>query len=638
MPTPLHHREHVELVANQLAVSTDSQQLIANSWRRCLAKHQLDPDRAPAVQVLESQQLRERSQRHDYLMGVAQQELVDLYNQMQGSGFNVFMTDAEGIILQQVCDPNYTASLRRAGAHLGADWSEPNSGTNGVGTCIIEQRPLTVHLDDHFHTKHTRLSCTSAPIRDPQGDLLAILDSATSNIDSPAADKHMLGLVRNSASFIEGLYFLRFHRSDLIVYLGINPDIVPQPRNAMLAVSANGRITGANDRALQALGATSRHGLLGREVQHVLDLRRNPLNATTAGQVHQLRLVDRGTQVFATWQVPAPKTSKTYSNEAPISELSSLAKSEPCKLSWGDSALEQNIASVTELLNQKINAVLLGETGTGKDTLARALHNASRVRDGIFVKIDCCAIGDAELNGLFSDTDETLTHSLYPEGGTLFFNDAHLLSADLQVQLLELMLRLERCNGHHPLGFNVITSSRDDLQHKVDNQEFRHDLFYRLAQFQLEIPPLRERQQLREFILQVFAAENARLLKHNTLSAEAMDVLLQHLWQGNSRELQSTLRALVALNNNVEIMAKDLPESLSRVRAKQKADCTENTPKWTGLEDAEYSALLRELRNHDWNISATAKSLSMSRNTLYRRMEKYDISPEQDTPNQSTPT
>lgn len=630
MTTPLHHREHVELVANQLAVSSDSQQLIANSWRRCLAKHQLDPDRPPAVQVLESQQLRERSQRHDYLMGVAQQELVDLYNQMQGSGFNVFLTDAEGIILQQVCDPNYAASLRRAGAHLGADWSEPNSGTNGVGTCIIEQRPLTVHLNDHFHTKHTRLSCTSAPIRDPQGALLAILDSATANIDTPVADKHMLGLVRNSASFIEGLYFLRFHRSDLIIYLGINPDIVPQPRNAMLAVSANGRITGANDRALQALGAPGRHTLLGREVQQLFDLRGHPLNASTAGQIYQLRLLDRGTQVFATWQVPSPKTTNAYSNEAPLTELSSLAKAQPTKPIWGDDGLERNFDAATELLNQNINVVLHGETGTGKDTLARALHQASRFKNGIFIDIDCSSVTEAELDSLFSDADEMLTLSLYPDGGTLFLNDAHLLPANLQVLLLELMLRLERCNSHHPQGFNVITSSREDLQTAVDNQLFRQDLFYRLAQYHLDIPPLRERSKLQAHVQHLLQLENTRALKQSQLADDALALLLQHRWQGNSRELQSALRTAVTLHKGAEITAQDLPSTLHKAATAADGRHDETLPKWTGLEAAEYSALLRELRSCDWNISATAKALNISRNTLYRRMEKYNISPEQD--------
>ena len=629
MATTLHHSEHVELVANQVAVSTDAEQMIANSWRRCLTKHQLKPDNPPIVQVLETQQLRERSQRHDYLMGVSQQELVDLYNQLQGSGFNVFLTDADGIILQQVCDPVYAGALRRAGAHLGADWSEPNSGTNGVGTCIIEQRPLTVHLSHHFHTKHTGLSCSAAPIRDPHGNLLAVLDSSTASINSPCVDKHILGLVKNSATFIEGLYFLRLHRSDTVIYLGINPDIVPQPRAAMIAVSANGRITGANDRALQALGIPNRHNLLGREVQHLLDLRKNPLDMRTSGQIHQLKLIDRGTQVFATWQVPAPKTTNAYSSKTPLSELSDLVK--PCtpKLCWGHDELERDITSASELYNQKVHILLQGETGTGKDTLARALHDTSPLKDGLFVSIDCCAASDDNLNSLFTESGDWLSHSLYPEGGTVFLNNVHLMTAELQAQALELMLRLERCNTQHPCGFQVITASRDDLQLKVTGKTFREDLFYRIAPYAMEIPPLRERHALQQLVHQLLNNENQRAMKQATFSEEAMQVLLQHPWQGNTRELENTLRTLVILSRHETIGIGQLPDALTKPRQKA-TEADVEQPVWTGLEAAEYTALLHELRNHEWNISATAKALSMSRNTLYRRMEKYAINPEQD--------
>jgi transcriptional regulator of acetoin/glycerol metabolism len=118
-------------------------------------------------------------------------------------------------------------------------------------------------------------------------------------------------------------------------------------------------------------------------------------------------------------------------------------------------------------------------------------------------------------------------------------------------------------------------------------------------------------------------------MKQVTLSDAAMQALLQHPWQGNTRELENTLRTLVILSRGKTIGADQLPDTLSKPRHKT-AEPAVKQPARTGLEAAEYTALLQELRNHEWNISATAKALGMSRNTLYRRMEKYAINHEQD--------
>ncbi|MGB0866624.1 MAG: sigma-54-dependent Fis family transcriptional regulator, partial [Granulosicoccaceae bacterium] len=428
---------------------------------------------------------------------------------------------------------------------------------------------------------------------------------------------------RNSATFIEGLYFLRLHRSDLIIHLGINPDIVPQPRNAMIAVTPSGQITGANERALLALGIPSRLNLLGRDISHLLDLRKQPLSARAAGQIHQIKLIDRGTQVFATWQVPAPISTESYDNRAPLSELSPLAKPEPDRLCWGDITLDEQVIAASKIYNQRVNVLLQGETGTGKDTLARELHDASCLKNGLFVTIDCSASSSDELSNLFTDSEERLNQSLYPEGGSLFLNNIHQLNSEGQSQALALLQRLERCSLDHKRGFQAISASRTCLYEAVEKQLFKEDLYYRLAPFVVDLAPLRDRDSLETLISKLLQAENTRAMHQCALSKPALEALAQHPWQGNTRELQNTLRTLVILNRNGTIEVSDLPK-IMQLNAGTSAEQADK-PCWTGLEAAEYSALLEALRDHNWNISATAKTLSMSRNTLYRRMEKYGI-------------
>ncbi len=630
MNPSLQHRQHVEHVANQAVTESDTQQLIAGSWRRCLTKHHLNPDKPPSTRVLESQHLKEHTQRHDFLMGVAQQELVDLYNQMQGSGYSIFLTDASGIVLQQVCDPCYLQSMRSAGLRLGADWSEQANGTNGVGTCIVEQRPLTVHLDDHFHTNHTQLSCSAAPIRDSSGELLAVLDSSAARQANPRADQQTLGLVRNTASFIEGLYFLRLHRSDIIVHLGSSPDIVPQPRNPMIAITSNGRITGANERALMVLGAPTRQALFGREIQHVLDLRSCPVNTGSAGQIHQVRMIDRGKLVFATWQVPAPRSSNAIFASV-IDEKPKAIAAPELSQEHGDKKLSEEIVDVVELLDQNIAVLLIGETGAGKDTVARALHDASRFRRGDFVAIDCCSATSWSLEKSVRGFATDSTVNAIPAGGTLFLNDANLMSPELQAHLVKSMHQLERSSDLQHPGFNLIAACRDEINSLVTGDKIRNDLYYRLAQYQFKIPPLREREQLEALIIRLLELENQRQTKQIRLSQCALDALLTYSWPGNIRELQSTLRTSMTLCRSGEITAQALPHSFCEPVAEDSTDYCSRAPQHlSDLEAAEYEVLLRELRQSRWNISATAKKIHMSRNTIYRKMEKYGISHDKD--------
>lgn len=635
MTPSMHHSEHVELVAGTPSATANAPQLIAGSWRRCLSKHNLNPDTTPTLQVLESHDIKEHTQRLDYLLGVAQQELIDLYNQMQGSGYSVFMTDANGIVLHQVCDPNYVGSMRSVGLRVGANWSEATFGTNGVGTCIIEQRPLTVHLEDHFHTSHTPFSCSAAPVRDPAGELLAVLDCSAIRHANPLADKQTLGLVRNTAAYIEGLYFLRLHRYDIIIHLSANPDAVPQPRNAMLAISLDGRITGANERALQVLGVSSRQSLCGTQINHIFDLRKFSISASNAGQVHQLRMINRGTYTFATWQIPMPKSNSSFVRETVgTPQASAVARLPAPAIELGHAPLQESIETAVDLLKQNMAVLLQGETGTGKDELARQLHDKSQFRSGPFVAVDCCASAIDTLLEQCKDLSTGCDNNTCPLGGTLFLNDANLMSSAAQSQLMELMHRYERRELGSTMGFNVIAACRGELHEHVNQQQFREDLFYRLAQVVIDIPALRHRSSLTQLIEHMLRTENARQQKDKALSNGALSRLLDYPWPGNIRELQSALRTAVTVCRDPQIEETLLPASLFKPVV-QNCNAQSQTPvdssKWTGLEAAELEVLLRELRNSRWNISATAKKINMSRNTIYRKMEKYGISPDMDS-------
>ncbi|OYU92406.1 MAG: sigma-54-dependent Fis family transcriptional regulator, partial [Burkholderiales bacterium PBB5] len=145
--------------------------IIRSSWQRCVHQHRLDPTRMQDAVILPQARLRENQGQMEALLQIARHGLEALYQQVAGLGYVVLLTDARGVTVDFLGDLVVQPHLRRAGLYLGADWSEHHAGTCGVGTCISTGQALTVHLDDHFDATHIPLTCPSAPVFGPSGEL-----------------------------------------------------------------------------------------------------------------------------------------------------------------------------------------------------------------------------------------------------------------------------------------------------------------------------------------------------------------------------------------------------------------------------------------------------------------------------------
>ena len=180
-PTVVRHADQVLRVAQGMAPEgpTALSESIGDSWRRCVRDYSLDPVRIYSPAVISSGDLRGRQVQHEQLIQIASAEMDSLYDQISGSGYALLLTDASGVILCEKIDSTLKSLFRSAGLLIGADWSELHEGTNGIGTCISVDRPVTVHRTEHFRARHIGLSCSGAPIHDPSGSLLAVLDAST---------------------------------------------------------------------------------------------------------------------------------------------------------------------------------------------------------------------------------------------------------------------------------------------------------------------------------------------------------------------------------------------------------------------------------------------------------------------------
>jgi transcriptional regulator of acetoin/glycerol metabolism len=265
------HAEHVCSVAEG-ATPPLGIQAVSSSWQRSAKKHGLDPLESKAPRILTSAELKHFREPLDKLISSAQEELDELYKVVREAGYAVLLCDSSGVAVAHRGEDALASQFQYWGTWLGGVWSEEVEGTNGIGTCIAEERPVTVHRSQHFRSRHINLSCSGAPVFGLDGRLIAVLD--VSAIDPELSERaHALtgALTVRSARAIEERFFREQFRREWIVA------VAPPEGGAsgmLLAIAGNQRIIGANrvartslmldDRGLQA--GTSLWSIFERDI------------------------------------------------------------------------------------------------------------------------------------------------------------------------------------------------------------------------------------------------------------------------------------------------------------------------------------------------------------------------------------
>ncbi len=271
-PTVVRHADRVLRVAQGVAAEGPAalSESIGDSWRRCVRDYSLDPVGIYSPAVISTGDLRGRQVQHEQLIQIASAEMDSLYDQIAGSGYALLLTDASGVILCEKIDSTLKSLFRSAGLLIGADWSELHEGTNGIGTCISVNRPVTVHRTEHFRARHIGLSCSGAPIHDPSGSLLAVLDASTVDArDTRASQAHTMALVNMSAQLIEKCIFLQHHHTTNIVRFHARPELVNLLHDGSLALAMDGTVIAADAMAVRLLATGARNDLVGRPFDEI---------------------------------------------------------------------------------------------------------------------------------------------------------------------------------------------------------------------------------------------------------------------------------------------------------------------------------------------------------------------------------
>jgi len=643
------HARRILSAVNQGARGVASD-VVAHSWARCLNVYRLDPSKPRRPPVLSHAELSAHHDRMADVIDCARYEMTTLFQQLGDPESAVVLTDTDGVILHMVTSPEFERGVLPLGLRVGAVWSEAEAGTNGMGTCLVAASPVAVRLDEHFFADYTSLTCSAVPVHDPSGQITAVLDVSSR---STMSQQHLLVLLGMTARMIENrLIDVRYPHAHPI-HFHSRPEFVYTLHEGKLIVDGDSRVLAANHSALFQLGVDSVREIRERRLDQIFQTTLDGiLERSQRASYHPVVTyrANAAHRFFAVARMPAhDETASARSRDAATRSLRIAAPDQPAVAQaahhiaapiFADPQLRGLLDTARRVVSFGTPLLLHGETGAGKEIFARAIHDGSPRARGPFVAINCASLPESLIEselfgyraGAFTGAERRgrLGKIAQANGGTLFLDEIGDMPLGLQARLLRVLD--ERTVT--PLGtdepqsveFQLLSATHRQLAQLVSDGEFREDLYYRLAGIEMTVPALRDRLDRADLIRAVLAEEGGAELP---IQPAAWDLLMQHPWPGNVRQLRHVLRTSVALANGTALTLEQLPSlravppaSVSRERASATAV---DEPPLTSEQMHERQALLDLLEKQRWNVSHVAKDLHVSRNTLYRRMHRLRI-------------
>jgi transcriptional regulator of acetoin/glycerol metabolism len=289
----------------------DEDNRLLRSWERSLENYRLDPGRVAQPRILTSTSLRDHLEPLESFLRIAKYGVKKLHERVHDANYVVLLTDSEGITIDYIGSPTHERELKKAGLYLGSVWTESEEGTCGVGTAIIDKKPILVHKREHFRAPNTTLTCSSAPIFDVDGSLLSILDaSALYSPDDRKSQYLVLQFVTLGAAMIENAHFLNHFKSAWVLQISRSQEFLQVETDDLVAFDDAGKILGLNRRARQEFGSNRK--IAPTKIENLFEVSVEQLVEFGARnqQVLRLRMVNNSTDFFARVRPPENKLQR----------------------------------------------------------------------------------------------------------------------------------------------------------------------------------------------------------------------------------------------------------------------------------------------------------------------------------------
>ncbi|PMV82912.1 MULTISPECIES: sigma-54-dependent Fis family transcriptional regulator [unclassified Pseudomonas] len=592
------------------------------SWRRSLshgvhfnAKHELALESSASLDVLLAS---------NRLLIDAALPAIDYLAERQGKEGLIILANSDATILAVEGRADRLKGSGLQDITLGACWSEAARGTNALGTALVEARPTMIDCGEHYLDRLSDFSCTSVPIHCPQGDILGVLDLTR---EGPLGRVHdSTALLAMAVSQIESRVFNASYPDEIVLAFHSRRQYLESPWQGLLAVSLGGQILAVSAQACQLLRA-ERSALVGRRCEEFLGVDGlQLLSRLHQGGVGSLQTA-KGEFFYKTLRAP----QRSINVSTPPRSPAKTAKPQPDLESLAGSNVRyaRALRMARQGLANELPVLLLGETGTGKEVIARALHMAGTRCDKPFVAVNCAAIPEGLIESeLFGYREGAFTGSRrggmigrlqQAHGGTLFLDEI----GDMPLALQARLLRVLQDRKVAPLGAGeeqdidvaLICATHRDLKRLVEEKHFREDLFYRVNGISVMLPALREREDFSSLVARLLAKLDApTMVLHDDLSR----LLDGYHWPGNIRQLEMVLRTALAMREpgDTVLTLDHLPDSML-----DELTATER-PASGSIRENELELIRQALDSHQGNVSAAADALGISRATLYRKLKQ----------------
>lgn len=628
---------------------------ILSSWERS-RNHNVDPFKIKSI-IYSEADIQKIINDHDFLIKMVRPYMEQIFSIVRDSGFYIMLCNSDGIILDLLGDASIIEEARK-GSNLvvGANRSESFAGTNAIGTCLAMKKPIQIWSEEHYMKPHKKYSCSGGPIFAADGKLLGCLN--LTGLDTEV-HTHTLGMVLCAVDGISKELQIRSAYSDIEEIHTQTNIILDSVDSGFIILDEENQVIQISELSKKMLGIKT--DITGQNFFDYFTIDGDNHNVTRFSELQYQLISDEINYYAKNTSLPPVKLITTVKfhtrhghrnivikldESSRINKITTKVSGFKAHFTFdniiGSSAeTSETIALSKKGARSKSNILILGESGTGKELIAQSIHNASPYANGPFVAINCAALPngliESELfgyeSGAFTGARKDGSPGKFElaNEGTIFLDEIGDMPLDVQASLLRVIQTREvtRIGAKYSKKMNVriIAATNSDLAKAIENKTFREDLFYRLNVITIKITPLRDRKadicQLADYFLRL---KSAALGTNPTFDSNVYPMLSSYSWPGNVRELENAIERALNLAVGDTIKVEDFHDYISEIAPVQCIPLPVAVQS-SGLSIKENGKkmILASLEQTDGNVKKAADLLGISRRTLYRKLEKYNI-------------
>lgn len=605
--------------------------VIANSWNRC-KEIGLDLYNNGIDKIHIGEDLDSILEKNIDLINVAEPVMQYLWSVLKGTSTVISLSDGDYNLLVIIGDEKTKERFEKNHFHVGAHWSEDQVGTNALALCLNLDMPIqTASVEQYCRWQHSATG-SGAPIHDENGEIIGSINITS---DMNIFSNYSLGMITAAAKLIEEQIVLL--NTNKIITHGINA-----MSEGMIITDGGFRIKNINSTGKAILGENN---LAGKDLRDILII--NEGIDVEAGRFKEIAFSINGKTIFCMGRINKMIFNNTLAGVVVVfrttkrmNQVMSMYAGNNASYTFDDiKTRDPNmiklIESTKNIAKEDCSVLIQGHSGTGKELFAQAIHNASPRSNGPFVAVNCAALPkelvESELfgyeGGAFTGAKKEGLVGKFElaNGGTILLDEIGEMPMDAQVKLLRVLesRKVYRIGSktERDVDARVIVATNRNLKEEIKKNNFRLDLFYRINVVSVTVPSLRDRLVDIEYLSNVFLERlNKETNKNKTFDESIIDILNNHQWEGNVRELQNVIsRAFYTCDGNI-ITKDQLPEDVGICDVKSTLQVGHRA-----MDSIERELIIEAILSNNGNVTQAAKELGLSKPTLYRRLKKYEI-------------